>query len=164
MKTVLCQKGGTLPFNRSSIILKNNALFRQLFAQTPSLRFFLFGTHVHCSSNKLVYAIQHSLQSAFTKGISIRFLWIPGHADILGNSKADELARAGSSLATVTPLAATVEEATRVVTKGHRTLGIRRQYSAIAIRIRAIFTRASWAGTSRKIAPTTDGAAEKSLQ
>ena len=67
------------------------------------------------SSNKLVCDIQHTLLSTFSKGISIRFLWIPGHVDILGNSKADELARAGSSLATVTPLAATVEEATRVV-------------------------------------------------
>ena len=38
--------------------------------------------------------------------------------------------------------------------KGHRTLGIRLQYSVIALRIRAIFTRASWDTSNRKIAPT----------
>ena len=101
-----------LPFNKSPIILKKKALFRRLFAQTPNLRLYLFGTNLHQTS---FCDIQHTLLSTFSKGISIRFLWIPGHVDILGNSKADELARAGSSLATVTLLAATVEEATSVV-------------------------------------------------
>ena len=69
------------------------------------------------STNSMVFGILEKLRSASANNISIRFLWIPGHADIPGNLKADELARSGSTLDTVTPLAATVEEATRRVTE-----------------------------------------------
>ena len=68
------------------------------------------------TSNNIIYDIHQTLLSASVKHISIRFLWIPGHMNITGNSRADELARSGSTLDAITTLAATVEEATRLVT------------------------------------------------
>ena len=68
------------------------------------------------TSNNIIYDIHQTLLSASAKYISIRFLWIPGHMNITGNSRADELARSGSTLDAITTSAATVEEAIRVVT------------------------------------------------
>ena len=48
------------------------------------------------SDHPLVQKIQESIFRSSTQGVTISLCWVPGHVGILGNSLADEVAKAGS--------------------------------------------------------------------